>query len=118
MNEVGLYMLCGLPFAGKTTLAQELVKRFGFWHISIDQINTSFGVGLHASPISPDEWDSTYNEAYKQLEMALKSRQTVIFEGANYTKELRDRLRTIADRRGAITGVIFIEIPVSVARQR
>ena len=31
MNETRLYILCGLPFAGKTTLAKELVKRFGFY---------------------------------------------------------------------------------------
>jgi adenylate kinase family enzyme len=44
MSESKLYILCGLPFAGKTTLAKELVKRFGFVHIGIDQINTNFGV--------------------------------------------------------------------------
>jgi predicted kinase len=118
VSESRLYLLCGLPFAGKTTLAQELVNRLGFMHIDIDQINTSLGVGLHASPISPVEWDRTYNEAYKRLEDALNSRQTVIFEGANYTKELRNRLRAIADRQDAITQVIFVEISMSEARQR
>jgi broad-specificity NMP kinase len=33
MSEPTLYILCGLPFAGKTTLAKELVKHFGFVHI-------------------------------------------------------------------------------------
>jgi tRNA uridine 5-carbamoylmethylation protein Kti12 len=31
MSESTLYILRGLPFAGKTTLAKELVKRFGLW---------------------------------------------------------------------------------------
>ena len=118
MSTSRLYMLCGLPFAGKTTLAKELVKRFGFMYIDVDQINTNFGVGLSGASISPEEWKRTYTEAYKQLEDALDSRHTVIIEGANYTNELRDRLRTIADVQGVVSWVIYVDISVLEARQR
>ena len=113
-----VYILCGLPFAGKTTLAKELVKRFGFMHIDIDQINTNFGVGLSGAAISPEEWERTYSEAYKQLEVALDSKYSVIFEGANFTKELRDRLRAIACERGVASRVIYVDISETEARQR
>ena len=118
MSESRLYILCGLPFAGKTTLAQELVTRLGFLYIDVDQINTSFGVGLDSSPISPAEWGRTYAEAYRQLETALASRHSVLFEGANYTIELRDRLRAIAHIRGVTSQVIYVVIPELEARQR
>ena len=52
MSEPTLYILCGLPFAGKTTLAKELVKHFGFVHIDIDQIYTNFCVWLRGVFIS------------------------------------------------------------------
>lgn len=113
-----LYILCGLPFAGKSTLAKELEKRLGFVYIDIDQINTKFGVGLHREPISPEAWERTYTEAYKQLGDALDSEQSVIFEGANFTKELRDRLRAIADKRGVVSWVIYLDVSESEARQR
>jgi predicted kinase len=113
-----LYILCGLPFAGKTTLAKELEKRFGFVHIDIDQINTMFGVGLRGEPISSEEWERTYTEGYKQLEDALDAGQSIIFEGANFTKELRDRIRAIAGKRGVVSRVIYVDISESEARQR
>jgi predicted kinase len=118
VNESRLYILCGLPFAGKTTLAKELVKRFGLTQIDVDQINTNFGVGLLGASISPEEWERTYVEAYKQLADALNSRQSVLFEGASYTKELRDRLRAIAYKRGVASRVIYVDISESEARQR
>jgi predicted kinase len=118
VNKSELYILCGLPFAGKSILAKELVKRFGFVYIAIDQINTSFGVGLLGTPISPEAWEKTYTEAYKQLGDALDSGQSVIFEGANFTKELRDRIRTISDVRGVTSRVIFVDISVSEAQRR
>ena len=118
MNEPRLYILCGLPYAGKTTLAKELVKRFGFVYIDIDQINTNFDVGLVGAPISPEAWKRTYTEAYKQLKDALGAGQSVLFEGASYTKELRDQLRTIAFEREGVSQVIYVDISESEARQR
>lgn len=118
MNKPWLYILCGLPFAGKSTLAKELVKRFGFVYIDIDQINTNFGVGLCGAPISPEEWEKSYAAAYKWLRDALDSGQSVLFEGANFTKELRDRLRAIADVRVAASRVIYVDISESKARER
>ena len=117
MNETRLYILCGLPFAGKTTLGKELVERLGFVYIDIDQINTDFGVGLCGASISPDEWVRTNAEAYKQLGDALISGHSVLCEGASYTKELRDRLRAIAFERGVASRVIYVDISESEARQ-
>jgi len=33
-----LYILTGLPYSGKTTLTKELVKRFGFSSVSMDDV--------------------------------------------------------------------------------
>lgn len=38
-----LFILCGLPFAGKTTLAKELEKQFGWVRLSIDEVKFEFG---------------------------------------------------------------------------
>lgn len=118
MSEPTLYILCGLPFAGKTTLAKELVKHFGFVHIDIDQINTNFCVGLRGASISQEEWEITYTEAYKQLGDTLDSGQSVLFEGTSFTKVLRDQLRAIADERSVLSWVIYVDISESEARQR
>ncbi len=74
LNEPCLYILCGLPFAGKTTLARALERQLGLALVGLDAINTARGVGLHGEAISPEEWDETYAEAYRQR-AALKTVQ-------------------------------------------
>lgn len=37
-NKPTLYILCGRPYSGKTTLARELARRFGFEIVSMDKI--------------------------------------------------------------------------------
>ena len=117
-ERISQYILCGLSLAGKTTLAKELVVLFGFMHIDVDQINTNFGFGLSGASISPEAWERTYAEAYKQLKDALDSGRSVIFEGGSYTKALRDQLRAIAFVCGVASQAIYVDISMSEASQR
>ena len=113
-----LYILCGLPFAGKSTLALALARRFGWVIISIDAINHERGLGQNATPITLAQWDETYAEAYHRLSAALAAQQTVIFDAVSFTRTQRDDLRAIAAERGAATRVIYLDAPVAVCRGR
>jgi len=113
-----LYILCGLSFAGKTTLAKGLERRLGFARVDMDVINDAKGVGLHGEPISAEEWERTYAESYRQLDDLLKAGQSVLFDAVNFTKAQRDSLRSIATKRGAVSRVIYLDISESEARKR
>ncbi len=65
--EPRLYILCGLPFSGKTTLAKQLVETLRIPGIDLDVINSAKGIGREGQPISADEWDDTYTRSYQQL---------------------------------------------------
>ncbi len=41
-----VYILCGLPFAGKTTLARTLAQHLDLPRVSIDEINGERGLGF------------------------------------------------------------------------
>ena len=113
-----LYILCGLPFAGKSTLALALAGRFGWVIISIDAINHELGLGLNGEPMALEQWDETYAEAYHRLSEALAAQQTVIFDAVSYTRAQRDELRAIAAQHGASTCVIYLDTPADVCRGR
>lgn len=114
-----LYILCGLAFAGKTTLANELVKRFGFTRITIDEINNERGVGKSPNEmITQNEWDKTYKESFKRISKALEKGKTVISDAVNFTNEQRDYLRNIANRCGATAKVIYVNPPQGIAQAR
>lgn len=113
-----VYILCGLPFAGKTTLAKALEERLGFARVDMDEINTDRGVGLHGEAISQEDWDRTYAESYRQLDQLLQSGQSVLFDAANFTKAQRNYLREIAAQHGASTQVLYLDVSESEAKQR
>ncbi len=118
MKNPHLYILCGLPFAGKTTLAKALANRMGFKRVAIDDINTERGIWDDKVGMSPKEWMNTYNEAYRRIDAFLRQGESVIDDSANFTKELRDHLRVIAERSHAQKTVIYVDIPLSEVRRR
>lgn len=113
-----IYMLCGLPFAGKTTLAKLLAQRLGLPRVSIDEINGGRGLGHNNSWISPADWDITYAEAYRQLDTYLRSGCSVIHDAANFTRTERGDVRTVAAQSGSDTCVIYVTTPEATVHQR
>lgn len=119
LKKPTLFILCGLPFSGKTTLAKELVKRFGFVRIDLDQINAERRLGSKSNDeISAEDWKITYDESYKRVDMALAQGQTVINDTANFTREQRDKLRKIANNHNIKTKIIYVNVPVKLACKR
>jgi hypothetical protein len=45
-TDVRLYILCGSPFAGRSTLARALVAATGCESVALDAINSEYGAGL------------------------------------------------------------------------
>lgn len=118
MKKVCLYILCGLPFSGKTTLASELVSRLGISRVAIDEINNERGIWDDETGLSPEEWANTYQEAYRRIGSLLGQGRSVVDDSVNFTRELRDHLRAIAESYGAATIVIYVDVPLSEVRRR
>lgn len=118
MNKPCLYILCGLPFAGKTTLAKELVNCLSIKRVALDEINTERGIWDEETGMSSEEWEATYQEAYRRIASCLRQGESVVDDSTNFTRTQRDRLRSIAEQHQARTQVIFVDIPVSEARRR
>lgn len=117
MNK--LYILCGIPFSGKTTLATQLVKQFGFTRIDLDEIKFElYGADKKDSEMGTRDWNYAYEEMYKRLNLGLKAGKTVIHDTGNFTKKERSEVRQIADRLGIKTITIFMDTPPDVARER
>ena len=118
VERLCLYILCGLPFAGKTTLAKEMVKLLGVRRVSIDEINGERGIWNDETGMSPEEWTKTYEIVYQRIATFLSQGKSVVDESANFTKEQRDRLRAIAEQYSAQTYVIFVDISLAEVQRR
>jgi predicted kinase len=113
-----LYILCGLPFAGKTTLAGVLSDHLGLARLALDDIICEWGVGLDGRPIPAEHWAAAYNEAYRRLDALLRAGRSVVYDATNYRRAHRRRLERIAARHGATTQVIYLDVAEAEARRR
>lgn len=113
-----LFIMCGLPFSGKSTVAHHVSAQLRLPCVAIDEINTQRGIGLHGDAITAADWETTYALSFRELEHHLRSGQSVIHDATNFTREQRDALRQIADGLGASSVVIYVGVPESVVRQR
>jgi predicted kinase len=116
MEKPILYILTGLPYAGKTTLRNELVKRFKMRVISIDEINDEWGV--IAEQITQKDWDKVYTEAYKRLKEYLSQGKKVVFDGASLLFRERETQRQIAESIGAAYKLIYVDTPQEEIKER
>ena len=113
-----LYIVFGIPFAGKSTLVRELVRQRRCRVIDIDAINTARGVGLAGATITPQEWEISFASAQAQLTDALAAGESVAYDGHIWSRAQRDDLRAIAQAAGYEITFIYLNIPASVARER
>lgn len=113
-----LVLMCGVPFAGKTTLARALATQYGWQYIALDAINTERGVGLDGKPIPAHEWDRSYAEAYRRVATALQAGMSVVYDETNFARTQRNHLRAIAAQTGSRTTVVYVATPEAEARRR
>lgn len=119
MEKPTHYLLVGLPYAGKSTMARELKDKKGFAHINIDQLKWDRGYTEVGDDDVPDKvWDEIFEDADRLLVKHLQEGKNVANEYAWITREWRDRARKVAGEAGFPTKLIFINIPPEVIKQR
>lgn len=113
------YLLVGFPYSGKTTLAKQLVKKYGFAHINIDELKFKRGYkDVGDDEVSDKIWDEIFKEADELLVKYLKQGKNVANEYAWITKEWRDRAKKVAKDAGFETKIIYLKTPVEEIRKR
>jgi len=114
-----LYILCGLPYSGKTYLSGEIIKKTTAAYISIDEIfkELEFDWDKNKLP-NKEEWDKIFNISYQKSQAALKKNLNVLYDSTNHTKESRDSLRKISQEVNASAKVIYIDVPIEIIWKR
>jgi predicted kinase len=113
-----LYAMCGLPFSGKSTLANVLAQRLRLPVVSLDSINHARGPGLDGTPISPQQWTETYDESYRRTRNLLEEGASLIYDATNFLRRERDQLRSIAAQQTCPTIIIYVTVDPAQAHQR
>jgi predicted kinase len=115
-NKDMLYILVGLPYAGKTTLTKELVNRFGFMRVSMDDVIDE--KGFNVVDMTQEDWNLVYSEGYEKLKSLLVEGKTVILDLGNLKKSERDTARRIANEAHVDATMIYLDVPVETIKKR
>lgn len=114
-----LYIFCGIPFSGKSFLAKEVAKRFGFVRIDLDEVKFKlFGKDIEDENIDQRGWDKIYAKTYEKIRDSLKMGKTVVYDTGNFTKHERSLVRDIANKLDIESTTVHVDTPASVARER
>ncbi len=107
-----LIIICGISFAGKSTLGKAIAKRFDYAQVDVDDMKFQlYGHDSKDENLSHADWVRIYDETDKLLESYLQSGKTVIDASRNLARQIATKLEA-----GVVT--VFVDTPEVIARQR
>ena len=97
-------LVFGAPCSGKTTFGQKFAKKFGLAFFDLDELKEKNGF--------------TRDDVLVVLELILRTRQTILIEGALRTEKDREEVRNLLRKSGYAPSLIWIQTDVSTIRNR
>lgn len=113
-----LYILCGLPFSGKSTVACAIAARTGGVIVSFDELHAEHGDELSRTRDTPAVWQAIRELAGERAAVALRRGLSVICDNTNFRVAHRDALRAVATAANARALVVCVDTPLSVIAAR
>lgn len=112
-----LYIMCGLAFSGKSTLARKIAEKTDSDLVAFDQL---WVLKDKEKPISKDAdgWRFIRKVAQEEVAKKLTDGKSVVYDDNNVKKEHRDELQRVAKNAGVGAVVVYLNTPLEIIRQR
>lgn len=117
-SNLRLFVLCGLPFSGKTTLARALARQLQLEHIEVDAVHWERGILAEGRPLGPPDWRAAYLRSLRRAARALRQGRSVIFDATSHRRAQREQLRRLAQANGATMTIIYLDLPLAEINRR
>ncbi|MFC7069518.1 AAA family ATPase [Halobaculum lipolyticum] len=114
-DSARLVVVCGLPGAGKTTVAEAAADRLGATLVRTDVVRKE----LFPEPTYTDEESRrTYEAVFERAGAALAAGEPIVLDGTFRRADRRDRARAVADDRGVPFRLVRVTCEEAVAKSR
>ena len=114
---IKLYIMCGLAFSGKSTLARKIAERTDSKLVAFDKLWVEQDK-QKPIPKGSEGWRYIRDLAKREILVSLQTGTSVVYDDNNPRKEHREELRSVAKNAGADTVVIYLDTSLDVIRAR
>jgi predicted kinase len=112
-----LFMMCGIAFSGKTTVAKQLVRALGCAYVSLDDINAERG--LHGGDgIAVEEWERTHGVAIERMKHLMARGEYIVLDDTNCFRWLRDKYSEFASENGYVAELVYLAVSLEEVQER
>lgn len=111
LREPGLWMLVGLPAAGKTTLVRAL-RDLGREVVAVDEVREELGYAFG----TPEWQEESYRECFRRIQRALP--RGVVFESTGLWEPARRRCRELGREQELPVRALLLATDPEVSRPR
>jgi hypothetical protein len=108
VNERRLYLVCGLPGAGKTTRSRQLVDATNAVYVSADEWVVGLGMSLVDYEFRVKLQSCLLAHAGELLRRGL----SVVIEFGSWSRAEREAIRQVGAREGAAVELHFVNAPL------
>ncbi len=117
-NMPTLYIMCGVGFSGKSTLAKQISEHTGAVLVSQDALFFEKEKELNLDQDSDDQWRMLLEMCKERIRQYLSEGKSVAYDSTNTRFEHREEIRKVAKLLGVPTKVIFLDTPIEVQKER
>lgn len=110
--------MCGLAFAGKSTVARALAASLGATTVGLDEINRERGLPHGGSGLPADSWAETHRLATARVAALMAGGGDLVVDDTACFRFLRDDWRRIAASHGYDAALVLVDTPAAEIQAR
>src|SRR3989344_2163559 len=118
MSSPILYIMVGVGFAGKSTLAKNISEHFKIPLVSQDALFFEKKKELNLIEDDDEMWQMLLDMCQDRIKELMTEGKSVVFDNVNLKREHRDELRKIARDANGRAVVIYLDTPEELLDKR
>lgn len=113
-----LYIMVGVGFAGKSTLAKKIAERFNIPLVSQDGLFFEKEKELSLNQDDDAQWRMLLMMCQERIKELMLEGKSVVFDNVNLKREHRDELRGLAKESGGQAVVVYLDTSEEILNSR
>lgn len=113
-----LYIMVGVGFAGKSTLAKNIAEHFNINLVSQDVLFFEKEKELNLNEDDDGQWQMLLSMCKQRIKELMMSGKSVVFDNVNLKRAHRDELREIAKEVKGKAVVVYLDTPEEILNKR